>query len=281
VPFRVRREGEVVNLRIAIKRDPDLGLRVRKFELGESTYIRSVEDGSPARQSGLEVGDKIISANGEPVLNANHLIEIVRGMAGKPVAVEYERKGARLKAAVTPFYDTVKKRARIGIGLGFDPLAPKVIVHPSPLDQLWRPVVNITRTLWALFHPQVTGVTPGKLSGAPGIMYVLTQQIKESIMIGLDWTVFLNVNLAIINLLPLPVLDGGHILFALFEWIRRRPLNVKFVRVTWTGFTALLLAFVLYVSVKDLWMITRISFMKPAATGTNVAPAAPAPSPAR
>jgi regulator of sigma E protease len=205
------------------------------------------------------------------------MIELTKGKGGKEVTLDIMRNKTRQQLKVTPSYDEVQKRARIGVTIGFDPNLPKVIVHPSPLDQLWRPVVRITRTLRALLHPRVTGVTPGKLSGAPMIMYALTQEVKSSWLNGLDWTVFLNVNLAILNLLPLPVLDGGHVLFALAEWIRRRPLNVRFVRVTWTAFTALLLTFVLYVSVKDVWTIARVSWFSPHAATTNAAPTTTGP----
>lgn len=277
VPFGVRREGKLVLIKIPIKRDEELGLRVPQFEVGESTFIRGIEANSPAEQAGLQIGDQIIALNGHPVLNMSHLVELTKEHGGKEVTLDLVRKKARQQVKVTPFYDEMKKRARIGIAIGFDPNLPKVTIYPSPLDQLWHPVVSITRTLWALMHPTVTGVTPGKLSGAPGIMYVLTQEVKSSWLKGLDWTVFLNVNLAILNLLPLPVLDGGHILFALAEWLRRRPLNVRFVRVTWTAFTALLLTFVVYISAKDLWNIARISWFPAKAATTNAAPATVGP----
>jgi regulator of sigma E protease len=64
--------------------------------------------------------------------------------------------------------------------------------------------------------------------------------------------VLLNINLAMINLLPLPVLDGGHIAMSLLEWIRRRPLNVRFVEYTTTVFAVLLISFMLYVTYYDL-----------------------------
>ena len=278
IPFGVRRDGKRVLVKIPIKRDAEMGLRVPQFEVGESTFIRSIEANSPAEQGGLQLGDQIIALNGLPVLNMSHMIELTKEHGGKEVTLDIVRKKARQQVKVTPFYDEMKKRARIGVVIGFDPNLPKVTIYPSPMDQLWHPVVNITRTLWALLHPGVTGVTPGKLSGAPGIMYVLTQEVKSSWLKGLDWTVFLNVNLAILNLLPLPVLDGGHILFALMEWIRRRPLNARFVRVTWTAFTALLLTFVLYVSVKDIWTIARVSWFPSHAPTTNAAPATPRPS---
>ena len=66
--------------------------------------------------------------------------------------------------------------------------------------------------------------------------------------LALSFLVLLNINLAIINLLPIPVLDGGHILMAIIEKIRRRPLSLKFVEYTTTGFAVLLISFMLYIT---------------------------------
>ncbi|MCX6908093.1 MAG: RIP metalloprotease RseP [Verrucomicrobia bacterium] len=272
VPFVVKRQGKVVRLAIKFDRDPAEHIREPKFRLGESTFIRKLESGMPAEKAGLKVGDQIVSVNGEPVLNMTQFVKTLGHYTGQPVRLEVIRKRQRQEVTVTPFYDEARKRGRIGIEIGFSPFLPKVTVYPGTLDQLTRPVVSVTRTLSAMFHPRATGVTPDKLGGPPMIMYALTQQIKESLLNGLVWTLFLSVNLAILNLLPIPVLDGGHVMFAVAEWIRRKPLNHRFVSVVWTGCAAVLISFMVFISVKDVWQMMRFTFFAPAQTETNAVP---------
>jgi regulator of sigma E protease len=85
--------------------------------------------------------------------------------------------------------------------------------------------------------------------------------------------VVLNVNLAVLNLLPIPVLDGGHILFAAIEWVRRKPLNARLINVTQTAFAALIITFMLYVTFHDFERFF------PAKPKTQTSEPAPAPQP--
>ena len=87
------------------------------------------------------------------------------------------------------------------------------------------------------------------MSGPVGILAILASQVNTDYRLALSFLVLLNINLAFINLLPIPVLDGGHILMALIEKIRRRPLSLKFVEYTTTGFAVLLLSFMLYITI--------------------------------
>ncbi len=87
------------------------------------------------------------------------------------------------------------------------------------------------------------------LSGPVGILSILAVQAKTDYRLALSFMILLNINLAIINLLPIPVLDGGHILMSIIEKIRRLPLSIKFVEVVTTGFAVLLLGFMLYITV--------------------------------
>jgi regulator of sigma E protease len=81
---------------------------------------------------------------------------------------------------------------------------------------------------------------------------MLAVWVKTDYRLALNFLVLLNMNLAIINLLPIPVLDGGHILMSLVEKIRRRPMNVKFVEYVTTGFAVMLISFMLYVAFFDI-----------------------------
>jgi regulator of sigma E protease len=278
IPFVVKREGKLVRLKIEPKRNEQEGFRIPEFELGNATYVVFLEPGAPAEKVGLKIGDKILSVADVPVLNVSQLRDLLIHSAGKPLPMKFERRRKLMETTITPFLDTKENRGRIGVRLGWDPHAPKVTVYRVPLEQIERHVYKTMRVLGALLHPKQTGITPSKMSGIPGIAQAITRGIKESFMNGLDVTLLVNINLAILNLLPIPVIDGGHILFALVEWFRRKPLNGKFVRGTWTVFASALIAFLLYINLNDIWRMVRPHVMPDTSAETNaVQKVTPAP----
>lgn len=136
----------------------------------------------------------------------------------------------------------------------------------------------------ALIHSHETGVGAKDLTGPVGILTMLAVEVKTDYRLALNFLVLLNINLAIINLLPIPVLDGGHILMAIVEKIRRRPLSVKFMEYTTTAFAIMLISFMLYVTV--FGDIKRLSFFRAMFDNTaqieqTTTSAAPAPAPGK
>jgi regulator of sigma E protease len=156
--------------------------------------------------------------------------------------------------------------------------------------------------LSALVHSHESGVKASDLSGPVGIIGALALEWSADYRLALSFLVMLNINLAILNMLPLPVLDGGHILMAIIERVRRRPMEVRIVEYTTTAFAALLILFMAYVTVYDIkdrvplfrMMFERDSQVEKTETPTPIspeqgtqqnslqpdAPAAPAPAPA-
>ena len=124
---------------------------------------------------------------------------------------------------------------------------------PVPLQQFKDVVGLMGDTVYALAHHKQTGIGAKSLSGPVGIAGGWWFEIVHGgWRRGLWFAVLLNINLAIINLLPLPVLDGGHILFSLFEAVIRKPLNAKFVHATSVAFAVVLISFMLYVTFFDI-----------------------------
>jgi regulator of sigma E protease len=111
---------------------------------------------------------------------------------------------------------------------------------------------QVYSTISALVHTRESGVHASDLSGPVGIIGALAVQANTDYRLALSFLVMLNVNLAILNMLPMPVLDGGHILMAILERIRRRPLEVRFIEYTTTAFAALLILFMVYVTFFDI-----------------------------
>ena len=128
-------------------------------------------------------------------------------------------------------------------------------VHYNPVEQLYRFAETMKMTLYALIHKN-SDVKVKNMSGPVGIVHGLTRMAQ--IFIDLLWMLALiNVNLAIFNLLPIPVLDGGHMLFATISKLVGRPLPKKIMENRQTAFMILLLGFVIYVSFFDVGRVGR------------------------
>jgi regulator of sigma E protease len=133
-----------------------------------------------------------------------------------------------------------------------------VLEHPTPLQQIESSVGQIFATIQAITAPK-GHVGVQQLGGAVMIarVYYTLFQAENGWRQVLWFSVILNVNLALINMLPLPVLDGGHIVLSLLEVVRRRPLSARLLNNIQTGFAALLIGFMLYIAFFDTSDLVR------------------------
>jgi regulator of sigma E protease len=223
-----------------------IGLKVLNLDPREHPVVGGVESGMPAAAAGLQPGDKILSVSGIPVPGQNQMIDLISKSQGKPCEIVFDRKNERKSVTVTPQYDPGTKRARIGISFS---MGVYEVQHPTPWAQVKDVCEKMISTFSALAHSKQTGVGAKDLSGPVGILAMLASQVNTDYRLALSFLVLLNINLAFINMLPIPVLDGGHILMSIIEKIRRRPMSLKFVEYTTTGFAVLLLSFMLYITV--------------------------------
>jgi regulator of sigma E protease len=154
------------------------------------------------------------------------------------------------------------------------------IEHPTPWAQVASVWDQLYRTVTALVHSHDSGVKASDLSGPVGIASALALEVNTDYRLALHFLVMLNINLAILNMLPIPVLDGGHIAMAILERIRRRPLEVRVMEYTTTVFAVLLISFMLYVTYYDILRIKvihalfkRETQIEQPANSTRLAPA--------
>lgn len=208
---------------------------------------------SPAEAAGMQIGDKFLSVQGVPVTSAQELRELLGKRPGMVTDIKVMRRGKPIVLQVTPRVDPKEKVGRIGVTLD-DELEYEVIRPGPPPGQQFKEVLDLMAdTLYALVHSKQTGIGAKSLSGPVGIAGGWWHEIvRGGWRRGLWFAVLLNINLAIINLLPLPVLDGGHIVFATFEAALRKPLNPRFVHATSVAFAVVLISFMLYVTFFDI-----------------------------
>ncbi len=250
LPVAIDRSGLIHTYQLKTTTDNPLGLKMLNLESKDHVVIGSVERGSAADAAHLQPGDEIVKFGGVPIVAREQLSEIVNKHADQLSPIVIHRGNETLSLNVTPKLDPQHHRARIGIVF-----ATKYEVQkpgPSPWAQITEVWNKTFRTLGALFHSKETGVGVKDLSGPPGILAMLAAQINTDFRLALSFLVLLNINLAVLNLLPIPVLDGGHILMAVIEKIWRRPLSVRFVEYTTTAFALALITFMLYVSFNDV-----------------------------
>jgi regulator of sigma E protease len=246
IPVVIEHVGVSNTYNLTAKVNEVIGLKVLNLDPREHPIVGAVESGMPAAAAGLQSGDKILSVNGISVPGQSQMIELISKSAGKPCEIVFARKNEKKSVIVAPQYDPANKRARIGIVFS---AGVYEVQHPTPWLQVKDVCAKMAATFSALAHSKQTGVGAKDLSGPVGILAVLASQVNSDYRLALSFLVLLNINLAFINLLPIPVLDGGHILIAIIEKIRRRPLSLKFVEYTTTGFAVLLLSFMLYVTI--------------------------------
>jgi regulator of sigma E protease len=211
--------------------------------------VGQVLAGKPAAQAGMEEGDTIVAVNGRPVQQWYELLELLQSSPGQPLAIEVARDGRRLSLHVTSYLDSIpgadgKPRpvGRIGVALGTgfisEPMTPGEAIVEGWNGTI-RSSTQVVRTVRGLFSGRISG----RSVGGP---ILIGQLAGESARLGLDtflgFMALISINLAILNLLPIPVLDGGQFLFLLGEAVIRRPLPMKLrERLTTVGMVLIIL----------------------------------------
>lgn len=207
--------------------------------------VLNVRPDSSAKEAGILPRDRIVKLNGRPLFSREHLVMLVDQYRDVTVPVVIERGGAMMELQVTPKYDEEIGRALIGIE--FNTLDVR-----RPVEQIKSHATMIFRILQKLATPKESKAASDSLGGPIAIFVIFWLSVQGSILVALSFTCFINVNLAIINLLPLPVLDGGHILFALIEMITRRPLHRKVADTLANIFAVLLITLFVLLSFRDV-----------------------------
>ncbi|MEK6709840.1 MAG: site-2 protease family protein, partial [Nitrospinota bacterium] len=194
------------------------------------TWVGGVLPNSPAAAAGLRAGDHIVAIEGKPVRKWNDLVETVRQSAGKKLTLGVDRAGAKLSLPVTPTSKGEDGReighGRIGISLG----EGVITEHYGPIEAAGQSLLQnyrIVRLTVVSLYAMIARIIPADIGGPIRISVVAAEQAQRGLPYLAMFTILLSINLAILNLLPIPILDGGHILFLGIEALRGRPLSLR------------------------------------------------------
>ncbi len=254
--LKVERAGEIIEFQI----NPTLSEYERMRIIGFVPATRLIVDGvmhkSPAEIAGLEPGDEILSINGELLYDSLPFIQHINAHPNELVRLEIRRGEQRLECVLRPesvVYNT-NGDERPMVGIQFT--RSQSLQHVDPFTQIRNHIDMTVRVLVALFHP-ATNVGLNNLSGPVGIGYALYSLTQIGMRELLAIVVLININLAILNLLPIPVLDGGHIVFATIAKLRRKPLPASFIASAQSLFMLLFLGIFIYVTFFDVGRVGR------------------------
>ena len=264
LPIQVERSGEILNLSVKPVMDKSTGAGLIGVYFWTDPLIDKVSTGSPAETAGLRGGDRILRINGTDLPNTMALVKI---LAEKPgvLNMDYQRNGQPFSATITPVY-TESGTSDLGI-------AWKAVSYHTPrlsppfalakgASETWKTFTISLKSLSLLFK----GVDLTKaVSGPIRITYMVGDAATEGFSQGFgtgissmaSFLALISVALCIMNLLPLPVLDGGMILLFLIEWLRRKPLHPRFISAFQTVGVVLIAGLMLFAVFGDILFLSK------------------------
>ena len=219
-----------------------------------SIVPRVAEVEENAALAGLRVGDELITVNGAPIETTADVTGAISASGGAPVTLGIERGGETLELTIAPFYDEEAGRYRVGFTFAQDRIRVSLLESiPFSVQynvQCVQMIIDALRNM--IFHGE--GVQD--VTGPVGTVYVIQEVTQQGgIDVYLELIALISVNLGVMNLLPIPGLDGSRLLFMLAEAVRRRPISREVEgRIHFAGF-CLLMALMLVLTYKDIMQI--------------------------
>ena len=211
--------------------------------------LGQIIEGYPAEQSGLKEGDRILSINGKPVHEWMDIRNNIADSGMQPIPFEIQRDTEKLTITVTPGVNPETGKPFIGV------VSSLKNVRLSPVQAAVASVTatkNIIKNMYASLYHMVTGKTKAEFSGPVGVAKMAGEVAHKGFDRLMQFTAMLSLNLAIINLLPLPALDGGHFLILLIEAITGHKLGKSDMQNIQKVGVAMILALTIFATFKDL-----------------------------
>lgn len=245
IDVEIERNGELVRKHAVMVADKDIGIKMLGIYGKETILVDKVLKDSPAENAGLKPKDKIIAVNTDKVYRLEPLIKTIRESEGKEIILTVLRNGQESQIKVIP----KKMHGENYAGIGFSPAAEWTKIYPRPWEQFWNDLVRTWQTLIGL----ITRHIPVRaISGPVGIVGIIGISMQVGWIPLLCIIALISLNLGVVNLLPIPVLDGGHILFNIIEMIRKKSLSIKTIEKIQNVFMVLLIMLAIYATYNDI-----------------------------
>ena len=255
VEFVIRRDGRIMQIPVVpeVEKNAEVSYKIGIVFTGNgSPDVEMVIPYSAAAKAGFQAGDQIKKLNGQTVESPRMMIDFVNKNGIKPLDVTVVRDGQTMTFKLAP--QKIQPRT-VGVDL-------LILAHPTPFEQFKNIFLQTFKAMRGMFvsGANAVGLTektstlkPRHMSGPVGIGTVLYGMFRRApIMMAIHFVVVFMFALAIFNLLPLPVLDGGHITFALIEIVFRKPLPTVVIRYLSMFFIGLLILLMVYVTYFDV-----------------------------
>lgn len=214
--------------------------------------VGQVFPGSPAEVAGLVAGDRILTVQTRPVAGWNGFVETVQKQGWLPMALRIQRDHETINIILISQVDSSANRRMIGIQRGDIPTELKRYPPLQAITTGFEECVGLTKMTFSILGRLFSGNLSYKaLSGPLGIAKASSVVARKGLGDFLHFMAFLSLQLGILNLLPIPVLDGGHVVFMAIEAVRRRPLSAKVRGMAQMVGVVLLLTLMLVVTVND------------------------------
>ena len=258
IPLKIERGGKVIEIPVTPTREETKfwerqSLRQIKIGPAQSALIAEVVSNSPAAMANLRPGDQVLALNGVKLHHFGYLSEFTDEHPSATLTLQIQRAGKCFEVSLAPEKPISPPNEKPRLGIIWDGNGKTTLAHPGAIEQVRSSLSAMVDTFGALFARH-SDIKPQHLGGAVKILDVYARLFnsEQGWRLAIWFSVLMNVNLALLNLLPIPVLDGGHILLALVEAVRRKPVSARVLGALQTGCAVLLIVFMVYIAFYDV-----------------------------
>lgn len=224
--------------------------------------VGEVLDNTPAQRSGMQKADKIVAINDREIKQWTEMTDIIYKNANKPLKFSILREGQQIQLTITPEPKTTKdifgEEKTVGL-IGIKPSDNVITLQSNPIEAMQRAFAKTGEIIYLTFVgivKLIQRIIPADNIGGPILIFQLAEKTASTGFVSFFlFAAVISINLGILNLLPIPILDGGHIMFMTIEAIIRRPINEKVIMISQKVGLALIIMLMAFAMYNDIFRI--------------------------